>query len=277
MQLLAQAQNCLDPSCATEIFSVLKRQVFALPKIVRYRNKSGLQYLPKPNFFLTQAQLQTQIIHLCVFQNPENQNLPPDCKTVLSNGNVSSGEYTLQPSYAQLVKAYCNMSGDGGGWTVFQRREDGSVDFYRSWLDYENGFGNLSGEFWLGNRWLHLLTSLGPTELRIDFNGGQYVRYRSFSVGDATSKYRLMVSGYSTDGPDNLSPQNNMKFSTYDEDNDIHKTLNCAQRFSGAWWYKSCHESNLNGVYGLDSAEGIHWRVSLTPSKTFTEMKLRRV
>ena len=42
MQLLVQ--NCLDPSRATEIFSVLKRQIFSLPKIVRYRNKSGLQY-----------------------------------------------------------------------------------------------------------------------------------------------------------------------------------------------------------------------------------------
>ena len=42
MQLFVQ--NCLDPFRATEIFSVPKRQIFALPKIVRYRNKSGLQY-----------------------------------------------------------------------------------------------------------------------------------------------------------------------------------------------------------------------------------------
>ena len=41
---LAACQKCLDPSRATEIFSVPKRRIFALPKIVRYRNKSGLQY-----------------------------------------------------------------------------------------------------------------------------------------------------------------------------------------------------------------------------------------
>lgn len=34
---------------------------------------------------------------------------------------------------------------------VFQRRINGKTDFYRGWNEYENEFGDLNAEYWLGN------------------------------------------------------------------------------------------------------------------------------
>ena len=123
------------------------------------------------------------------------------------------------------------MDTDGGGWTVFQRRKDGSVDFFHYWTDYQQGFGNLSGEFWLGLDKIQRLTPTA-TQLRIDmqdFEGNsRYAQYSSFSVGDSVSKYTLSVSGYSGTAGDALAYHNGHKFSTRDQDNDDWHT-NCAQ------------------------------------------------
>ena len=93
---------------------------------------------------------------------------------------------------------YCDQTTAGGGWTVFQKRLDGSVDFYRGWDDYKRGFGNLNGEFWLGLDKIHRLTK-GLSKLRVDLedfdNQTAYAEYDSFAVGDEQSKYKLESLG----------------------------------------------------------------------------------
>ncbi|XP_071835533.1 fibrinogen-like protein A [Apostichopus japonicus] len=144
---------------------------------------------------------------------------------------------------------------DGGGWTVFQRRVNGSVDFYRNWTSYKEGFGELDGEFWLGNDKLHYLTNQGNYTLRIDLvdrNGSSYyAKYDLFRINDENDNYRLAELGTftGTTGADGLRDHYKLQFSTNDRDNDDLSDLNCAMHKRGGWWYRRCCHSNLNGHY----------------------------
>jgi hypothetical protein len=93
------------------------------------------------------------------------------------------------------------MTTAGGGWTIFQRRLDGSVDFYRGWNDYKNGFGQMDGEYWLGLDKIHRLSNIGHNVLRIDladFEGQyRYAQYDIFEVGSEDGSYKLRVEYYS--------------------------------------------------------------------------------
>ena len=179
------------------------------------------------------------------------------------------------------------MSTTGPGWTVFQRRQDGSVDFYRGWDDYENGFGDLNGEFWLGLHNIYRLTNSDTQyQLRIDlqdFNPVHvHAQYSSFKVFGPGSQYMLRVSGYTGTAGDSLSYHNGMLFTTKDVDNDINEGGNCAVFHRGAWWYKKCHASNLNGLYlagphpSIHYADGVVWHSKWGHhySLKFTEMKI---
>ena len=173
------------------------------------------------------------------------------------------------------------METDGGGWTVFQRRQDGSVDFYRYWTDYENGFGNLTGEFWLGLSKIHRLTKEGSNTLRVDlgdFEGNtRYANYSTFSISDGSTEYILTVGGYSGTAGDSLVYHNGMRFTTRDNDNDS-SGGNCAQSYTGAWWYHSCYDSNLNGRYfntETNNNEGIKWWRWKSTTLKSSQMKTR--
>ena len=180
------------------------------------------------------------------------------------------------------------MVTDGGGWTVFQRRQDGSVDFYRNWADYEDGFGNPKGEFWLGLSKIHRLTQEGSSSLRVeieDFDGNSsYAQYSTFSIGNDSTEYRLSVSGYSGTAGDSLTYHNGSPFSTRDNINDNRE---CPVQWEGAWWFRyyedtRCFASHLNGPYLHCPTEKADWCGIIWNSwengftLKHTEMKLRR-
>ena len=195
---------------------------------------------------------------------------------------VPSGVYSVDPDGRGAFPVYCDMTTNGGGWTVFQRRQDGSQDFYLGWSEYKVGFGNLTGEFWLGLDKIHRLTASRPSKLRVevgDWSGGRaYAKYGSFGVGDEQSLYQLSVGSYSGTAGDSMMYHDKRKFTTKDRDNDP-TAGNCAESWTGAWWYFACHKSNLNGRYlgNMESGNGVNWRhyKNTWLSMKFAEMKLR--
>ncbi|XP_071794513.1 ryncolin-1-like [Asterias amurensis] len=168
------------------------------------------------------------------------------CKELLqaAGGNISSGVYTIFPSsLSEGLEVYCDMEGNDGGWIVFQRRQDGSVDFYLNWADYQRGFGDLKGEFWLGNDNLRALTEASPQgtwELMIkieDWEGeAVWVVYSDFKI--TGEKYTLHAAYKSISEAivgDSLRRHTGKPFTTKDRDNDNKDDLNCAQKNKGAW------------------------------------------
>uniref|UniRef100_H2YMB6 Tenascin-R n=1 Tax=Ciona savignyi TaxID=51511 RepID=H2YMB6_CIOSA len=205
---------------------------------------------------------------------------PKDCVQVSLNGEKSDDVYEIFPYNGIKLKVFCDLTTDGGGWIVFQRRRDGSVSFDRSWEDYTTGFGNLTSEFWIGLQTLHELTTAmdAPQSLRIDLHHGDdksYAAYHNFSISNSDDRFVLSASNYSGTAGDSLSYHYGMKFTTYDSDND-EATRNCAKEYKGAWWFKNCHRSSLNGQLTF-ILQGVNWYTwgGFTRSIDFVEMKIR--
>ncbi|XP_028294072.1 fibrinogen-like protein 1-like protein [Gouania willdenowi] len=193
--------------------------------------------------------------------NPGMKGIPRDCYEMLmaSSGLARDGVYLIQPGDTPIV-AFCAMQ--DGGWTVVQHMTvNSSVDFDRTWDEYKNGFGYVTGDHWLGNEYLHELTKGSARyKLGIKLVGPDAVtkmgEYDPFLVEDESSAYRLRLGLFQGTAVDafTLDTENylhdNQKFTTKDRDNDNY-FQNCAKlEFQGVpgggWWYDACAGANLN-------------------------------
>ncbi|XP_043913761.1 ficolin-1-like [Protopterus annectens] len=214
------------------------------------------------------------------------RNGAKDCKELMEKGNLLSGWYTIYPEDCKSMEVFCDMDTDGGGWLVFQRRYDGSVDFYRDWNSYKKGFGNKQTEFWLGNDNISNLTtsSKGTFELRVDLQDFDYniyfAKYKTFRITGEDDKYKLHLGNFvEGNAGDSLSYHSGKQFSTKDDANGPNK--GCTSVYKGAWWYDNCYKSNLNGKYygGNNKEDGVTWTHAKGNYYSFklTEMKFRAI
>ncbi|XP_038066903.1 uncharacterized protein LOC119736938 [Patiria miniata] len=278
--------NCTESKLEESTFGVTETATEATPKVFPWSTPV--------------ASNPTNMTAAAVSTIPEPSLPPADCQDILDAGQNSSGVYTIRHK-RQNMQVYCRMEPESGkGYIVFQRRLDGSVSFNRTWQEYAEGFGNLTGEFWLGNQKLHSLTRNWGRELVITlnaFDGDEArIRYKYLNVDSSENKYELFVDGFSAesgDSGDSLWRHSHYTdFSTPDKDHDSDGE-NCAEKFHGGWWYEYCgsdifswFSSNLNGLYHnnatVDDYMGIQWvswkgkHVSLKGCEMMTRPKCNR-
>lgn len=173
---------------------------------------------------------------------------PSDCASLFQNGVHRSGVYSIVLTPGVSLPVYCDMDTDGGGWTVFQRRRDGSVSFNRGWDQYSLGFGDSRSEHWLGNTPLHLLVTQRNCSLRIQLLDWSHIHrhaaYERFSIEDEQNRFRLHLSGFSGTVPDSFGWYHDGQDFSSPDSGDL-----CAEICHSGWWFQQCFQANLNGVY----------------------------
>ncbi|KAM7349100.1 microfibril-associated glycoprotein 4-like [Cochliomyia hominivorax] len=182
----------------------------------------------------------------------------------------ASGIYNLTDSrYSKRTfLVYCDNENYDGDWLYILRRNDGSIQFNRSWQEYVNGFGNVAGEYWLGLENLYALTNFyGPQELLVfveNFQGEKkFARYDNFAIENSKQNYKLISLGqYWGTAGDSLFNHLGAEFSTFDRDND-QSDIHCALLSNGGFWFKKCGYASPTASYLRGSNSGvqnnIHW------------------
>ncbi|XP_053561229.1 fibrinogen-like protein 1-like protein [Bombina bombina] len=204
------------------------------------------------------------------------KKFPIDCDKLSKES--PSGVYVIKPALSTPVVVYCDMDTEGKGWTVVQRNSiKTEITWLESWTTYKYGFGNVLQDYWMGNEYIHLLTTQRTYMVRFVLKDKAekewYADYDIFSLDNEVNGYTLRLGRYSGTAGDYLTTfdsgmvHHNMRFSTKDKDQD-RSGSHCANSYGG-WWYDKCYNALLNGK-GY-----IYWRGICTGDCSFSKIMVR--
>ena len=194
-----------------------------------------------------------------------NDCRPKDCYDLKCYrvSKAKDGPHTIYPDTPDLttgLNVSCDQETDGGGWIMYQRRLDGTVNFTRTFEEYKRHFGqhgdNMT-ELWLGNENVYqVLKSYGTTEceLRIEVDAWDeetcWLVASNFTMGNEYRNYTLdwdNVIGSHPDLESNWDFHKLLSFRTIEDEN-----KDCVREYRGGWWYfgpDQCVKVYLNGRY----------------------------
>ncbi|KAK9979716.1 hypothetical protein ABG768_013130 [Culter alburnus] len=205
-----------------------------------------------------------------------SSNLPKDCGEVFSRGQKFSSLYAIKPYESETFLVNCEFT-EEGVFTVIQRRHDGSVDFDQSWEKYEDGFGDFSSEFWLGLKKIYAIARQGHSLLYVqieDWRKEKHFMAYQYILEDAASNYTIHLKLQSAESSSAVDELSGFRFSTKDH-NDGNHDPNCAQDYTGGWWFSICGDINLNGkcIQSRPRKKGTHWK----PGRGTTSFKASKI
>ena len=159
----------------------------------------------------------------------------------------------MKCAMCELLDADANVCSVANCTPLLIQQNDGS-GLNRSWAEFKVGFGDPSGNYWLGNELIHELTANNRYKLRFLLQSWYdrnwyYAEYSTFIVLSEAVNYTMVVAWYSGNASfDALGGQSGRMFSTYDRENDLYSPLNCASYIGGGFWYDNCGLCRVNAA-----------------------------
>ncbi|KAI0243156.1 Angiopoietin-1 [Lamellibrachia satsuma] len=188
-----------------------------------------------------------------------------------SESAVIQGRHVLLESTLPPFPVFCTID----KFIVVQRRRAPfDLPFNRTWNDYKNGFGDVSGEFWLGLEKLYRITNQPylkysiRLEMKLTSGVLHYLEYNDFYIGDEKERYKIANIGTATAKTVSYYIYKGHTFFTRDKDT----SRKLGATYNGFWY----HPTSTSYNYVLLNRNVPSW-TGISGSVAYTEIKIRPI